>query len=185
MESHPQVATGGASIVAEGFLSIPLNTLTNQSVQNKELLTRFLVGNTDPFGKPDLSLNGALKLNKNVEGLEQAFNDGGKPNIRFDIKSNKFVGLTNFGDVNLNPSKITSNIIFAAALFHECRHAWQYASGNYYHWANNHGGYTYVENYQERDAYWFQIKMGAGSYFDAYSRYSYYSSLTKGIIYKK
>ena len=30
-------------------------------------------------------------------------------------------------------------------------------------------GYAFVENYQERDAYWFQIKMGAGSFFEGYS----------------
>ena len=77
---------------------------------NKELRARFAAGNVDPDGKPDLSLKGALNLNKNVEGLEQAYNDGAKPNIRFDLKSKKYVGLTEFGDVNLNPGKITTNL---------------------------------------------------------------------------
>ena len=39
-------------------------------------------------------------------------------------------------------------------------------------------GYAFVENYQERDAYWFQIKMGAGSFFEGYSRYIDYRNLT-------
>lgn len=150
---------------------------------NKELAERFKTGNVDPDGKPNLTKEGALNLNKNVEGLEQAYNDGGKPNIRFDIKSRKYVGLTNDGDVNLNPSKITSNLKFAAVLFHEYRHAWQFVSGNYGHWGSTFG-YGFVENYQERDAYWFQIKMGAGSFFEGFSRYSYYRDLTKSIIYK-
>lgn len=150
---------------------------------NKELRERFNTKNVDPDGKPNLTKEGALNLNKNVEGLEQAYNDGGKPNIRFDIKSNKYVGLTDFGDVNLNPSKITTNLKFAAVLFHEYRHAWQYASGNYYHWQKEFG-YSATENYQERDAYWFQNKMGAGSFFEGWSRYADYSMLTKGITYK-
>lgn len=166
-----------------GLIVSGLNHAMHKISFNKELRERFNTKNVDPDGKPNLTKEGALNLNKNVEGLEQAYNDGGKPNIRFDIKSNKYVGLTDFGDVNLNPSKITTNLKFAAVLFHEYRHAWQYASGNYYHWQKEFG-YSATENYQERDAYWFQNKMGAGSFFEGWSRYADYSMLTKGITYK-
>ena len=159
----------------KGIVERELTSRFKKDANNKYII--------DPDGKPDLTLKGVLHLNKNVDFLEQTYNDGGKPNVRFDIKSNKYVGLAEFGDVNLNPSKITSNLKFAAVLFHEYRHAWQYASGNYYHWAKEFG-YGFVENYQERDAYWFQNQMGAGSFFDGYSRYVHYSSLTKNITYK-
>ena len=119
-----------------------------------------------------------MDLNKNVEGLEQAYNDGGKPNIRFDITSNKYVGLTDPSDVNLNPRKITSNLKYVAVLFHEYRHAWQYFSGKYNKWAGKYG-YKAVWDIMERDAYWYQIQMGAGDAYDAYSRYETYRKLTR------
>ncbi len=177
----------------QGVITSGLNHVAHYVIQKidyrKELRDRFnkdTDGNyiVNPNGKPDLSFEGAMSLNKNVEGLEQAYNDGGKPNVRFDIKSDKYVGLTGFDDVNLNPSKITSNLKYAAVLFHEYRHAWQYFSGNYNYWAGKYG-YAFVENYQERDAYWFQIKMGAGSFFEGYSRYIDYRNLTPKITYKK
>lgn len=150
----------------------------------KTLAERFKKGNIDPNGKPNLTKEGALNLNKNVEGLEEAYVAGGKPNIRFDIKSNKYLGLTNWGDVNLNPSKLTTNLKFAAVLFHEYRHAWQYVSLNYYHWQKQYG-YGGTDNPMERDAYWFQIKMGAGDFFEGYSRYVEHRNWTKDITYVK
>ncbi|MEZ0006274.1 hypothetical protein ABH942_001637 [Flavobacterium sp. 28YEA47A] len=63
---------------------------------------------------------------------------------------------------------------YAALLFHEYRHAWQYNSGKYDKWSNLYKMTPYSNGYEdlmERDAYWFQIQMGAGSFFEAYSRY--------------
>lgn len=170
-----------------GLIVSGLNHLMHSAIAkqkfNKDLLERFSIGNVDPDGKPNLSKEGALNLNKNVEGLEQAYNDGGKPNIRFDLTSNKYVGDTNPGDVNLNPSKIRTNLRFAAVLFHEYRHAWQYMSGNFDFWGITFG-WQNVYNYMERDAYWFQIKMGAGSFFEGYSRYADYRLITLDIKYR-
>lgn len=138
----------------------------------------------NPNGKPNFSTEGIREINNAVKGLNQAYIWGGAPKVRYDIKSDDYLGLTNFDDVNLNPSKITTNLKFAAVLFHEYRHAWQYSSGNYYYWQKEFG-YGFVENYQERDAYWFQIQMGAGSFFEGDSRYAKYRFLTKNITYKK
>jgi hypothetical protein len=141
-----------------------LNNASFTGGQTVTLIDRFKKGSNgkyiiDPNAKPNFSPEGINEINKAVQGLEGAYVAGAKPNVRFDIKSVKYVGLTNFDDVNLNPNKITTNLRYAAALFHEYRHSWQYSSGNYYYWQREFG-YGFVENYQERDAYWFQIQMG-------------------------
>lgn len=166
------------------YLNIKKQNNNPHPSYEKELIERFKKGKIDPWGKPNLTPEGAKELNKNVEGLQEIYVAGGKPKVRFDLRSDEYKGLTNFGDVNLDPRKIKNNMEYAALLFHEYRHAWQYASGNFYYWQDKYT-YRFVENYQERDAYWFQIKMGAGSFFEGNSRFIDYRSITTGITYKK
>ena len=138
----------------------------------------------DPNSKPDFSDGGIQTLINDVEGLKGA-QQSAEPNVKIIPDENmKYVGLTPYdGTIKINPSKIPTKAHLAVVLFHEFRHSWQYHSGNYYYWGKKYG-YGYVENYMERDAYWFQNKMGGGSFFEGYSRYAHYRDLTKGITYK-
>lgn len=155
-------------------------------MEPKSLLSRFKQDSNgyviDPYGKPDFTPNGANKLTQAVNGLPTAFGVAGRPLITFG-EIYKDVAHTVFGMVKIDPRKIQNNLQYASILFHEYRHAWQYESGNYYFWSNKYNP-AFVENYQERDAYWFQYQMGAGSYFEGYSRYIDYRNLTKNITYK-
>jgi hypothetical protein len=172
-----------------GLVVSGLNHYAHRAGYIKDLRSRFKKDANskyilNPDGKPDFSQAGVETINGAVEGLQEAYRVGGKPKVRFDLVSKTLVGLTDFDGINLNLSKITTNLKFAAALFHEYRHAWQYSSGNYFYWQKEYT-YSSTEWYMERDAYWFQIQMGAGSFFDGYSNYAFYRSLTqKNIKYK-
>lgn len=101
----------------------------------------------------------------------------GKPKVDFDL-NNGDVGNTNPGKVSLDPSRIQTNYKYAAVLFHEYRHAWQWIhkwDGWMKRYSNNA---TIGYNLMERDAYWYQIQIGAGDTYDAYSRYETYRKLT-------
>lgn len=158
------------------------------TAEPRSLLSRFMKdqnGNylINPTGKPDFSKQGAYNLTKAVNGLPTAYGVGGRPQITFG-EIHRDVAHTDFGIVKIDSRKIFTNLQYAAILFHEYRHAWQYESGNYYYWQSKFGT-QFTENYMERDAYWFQIQMGAGSLFEGESRYVKYRNLTKNIIYKK
>lgn len=166
----------------QGIITSGLNHLVHMIVNRLSLLSRFKKGNNgkyilNPYGKPNFSQDGITTINAAVDGLEEAFVLGGKPIVTFDEPTD--VGSTDFGHVKLNPSKINNNLQYAAALFHEYRHAWQYFSGKFYEWQKKYpanwdygiGGYW---DLMERDAYWYQIQKGAGGYFEGYSRYEDY-----------
>lgn len=155
-------------------MSSYLNLNVNHSIFEKKtpLLSRFKRSDgrfiIDPKGVPDFSPEGASRITQAVNGLPTAFGLGGRPKITFDELTD--VASTVSNNVKINPSKITNNLEYAAVLFHEYRHAWQYSIGNYSKWSSIYG-YAAVWNIMERDAYWFQIQMGAGEYFEGYSRY--------------
>lgn len=158
-----------------------LNHVVHMGEQRPSLLSRFKKDSNgkyivDPFGKPDFSDAGVAKINGAVEGLGEDYALSGKPKVDFDL-NNGDVGNTNPGKVSLDPSRIQTNYKYAAALFHEYRHAWQYSSGKYGQWGSKYG-YKAVWDIMERDAYWYQIQIGAGDTFDAYPRYESYRKLT-------
>jgi hypothetical protein len=154
-----------------------LNHTMHKIQERRELLSRFKKGSgVKPFGKPDFSQKGISDINGAVDGLEEAYSLGGKPKVDFDL-NNGDVGNTTHGKVSLDPTKIKTNYQYAAVLFHEYRHAWQYFSGKFDVWASKYG-YKAVWDIMERDAYWYQIQVGAGDAYEAYSRYDSYRKST-------
>jgi hypothetical protein len=158
-----------------------LNHTFHKVAERRSLLSRFKKDSNgkyivDPFAKPDFSDSGVAKINGAVDGLGEDYALSGKPKVDFDL-NNGDAGGTNPGKVSLAPSKISTNYKYAAVLFHEYRHAWQYSSGNYGKWGTQYG-YKAVWNIMERDAYWYQIQVGAGDSFEAYSRYESYRKQT-------
>lgn len=173
---------------ATGLVVSGLNHLAHRLAAISDLKSRFKKDANgkyivDPNGKPDFSQAGVERINGAVEGLQDAYTAGGKPKITFDEVND--VAYTEPDHVKLNPSKISNNLQYATTLFHEYRHAWQYLPGQnglskYNIWTIKHG--TNSANWLlERDAYWYQIQMGAGQYYDGYSRYEFYRNLTSKI----
>lgn len=164
-----------------GLIVSGLNHAMHKIVQRRTLLSRFKKdtnGNylLDPYGKPDFSEGGIKKINSSVDGLERDYELSGKPKVDFEL-NNGDVGNTNPGKISLDPSKIKNNYTYASTLFHEYRHAWQYFSGKYDKWSSKYG-YKAVWDIMERDAYWYQIQIGAGDTFEANLRYELYRKLT-------
>jgi hypothetical protein len=94
------------------------------------------------------------------------------------------VGYTvNSTSILLNSNKIKNNAEFAAVLFHELRHAWQYNSGLFGYWySKKFNNIETARNFAERDAYWFQINIGAGYLYGGYDGYKEYYNLTKNAV---
>lgn len=165
-----------------GLIVSGLNHAMHMGEQRRSLLSRFKKDSNgkyivDPFGKPDFSDAGVAKINGAVEGLGEDYALSGKPKVDFDL-NNGDVGNTNPGKVSLDPSRIQTNYKYAAVLFHEYRHAWQWIhkwDGWMKRYSNNA---TIGYNLMERDAYWYQIQIGAGDTYEAYSRYETYRKLT-------
>jgi RHS repeat-associated protein len=165
---------------------------SNEANFQKNIRERFLKDSDgksilDPTAKPDFSEKGIQDINNAVEGLNQTYEDGGRPNVHFIFDDSKKaeVGETiTYREINVNKAKVENNLQFAALLFHEYRHSWQfkpnlYPGGNskFDQWIQDHGTAS-VKNYMERDAYWYQIQMGGGEAYDAYNRYEHYRRLT-------
>lgn len=135
----------------------------------------------DPDGIPDFSQTGVNNLEQNVEGLatdRAALSP--ELNISYDL-TGKYVGITdNEVSIRLNRSLIRTNAHYAVTLFHEYRHAWQYNSGWFGNWATKYG-YRTAYDLSERDAYWYQIQIGGGRYYDGINRYYYFKNLTTNI----
>jgi hypothetical protein len=158
-----------------------LNEVAHIGEQNRSLLSRFKKDANgkyivNPFGKPDFSDAGIRKIMAAVDGLERDYIIGGKPKVDFDL-NNGDAGGTNPGKVSLDPTRIKSNYQYATVLFHEYRHAWQYFKGKFGKWGTEYG-YKAVWDIMERDAYWYQIQVGAGDSYEGYYRYESYRKLT-------
>lgn len=142
----------------------------------------------DPKGKPDFTEEGVTNINNGVEGLDVAYERGSKPKVDTEEKTD--YATTDPGIVHLNLKLITNNYIYAAILFHEYRHAWQYLPGSHDRktgmskWdlflsRNSNNAYLLME----RDAYVFQIGMGAGDVGEALDKYQEKYNLTKHVTY--
>jgi hypothetical protein len=171
-----------------GLIVSGLNHVAHMGEQRRSLLSRFKKDSNgkyivDPFGKPDFSDAGVAKINGAVEGLGEDYALSGKPKVYFDETVD--VAYTDPGEVHLNVNKIRNNLHYAATLFHEYRHAWQFLPGlnglsRYNNWTKKYGGFG-ANNLKERDAYWYQIQMGAGDYNEGYYRYNSFQKLTNYI----
>lgn len=154
-----------------------LHETTPDEITEENIRDRF---NSDlsPDGKPEFTQEGINKVIKSVRGLSGAKRSN-NPNLKFKFDPDlPYAGLTDSEvQIRLNPNEIKSNAHMAVLLFHEMRHAWQWYSGLIGHWDKKYGIGS-RENLMERDAYWFQIKVGGGSYYDGYYRYEFHKSLT-------
>lgn len=171
----------GATI---GLVVSSLNHVAHKIEVRREAIQRFKKDSSgknyllNPKGTPDFSENGIENINSSVDGLQEDYVRSGKPKVTFDLKG-KDVGNTDPGHVQLNTPKITNNLEYAVVLFHEYRHAWQWI----YKWDKWMKMYennaTIPYRLMERDAYWYQIQIGGGSFYDAYHRFNFYSGLTR------
>jgi RHS repeat-associated protein len=135
----------------------------------------------NPDDKPDFSKEGIDNINENVIGLIEDFLRLNKDlKITFDLKGDDYVAITHTEkSISLNTGLIPTNAHYAVILFHEYRHAWQFDSGLYGKWSKGtflNAGATL--KLAERDAYWYQIYIGGGSFYDADHRYKQYKQLT-------
>lgn len=168
---------------ATGLSVTLLNHVAHKISARKTLLQRFKMGKNkkyllEPFGvAPDFSAKGIEKINSSVEGLEDAYIAGGKPKVDFDLTGD--YGFTDPGKVSLNKTLIKDNYVYAAILFHEYRHAWQYIH-KWYDWVVKYGVLT-TRNLAERDAYGFQLQIGGGSVAEGDYRFNKFYTSTSHI----
>jgi hypothetical protein len=158
-----------------GLFVAGLNHTMHKMGERRELLSRFKKGsNIKPFGKPDFSQKGISDLNGAVDGLSNAYNEAGSPNVTFDL-TGKDTAHTTDGHIYINKNKITTNYKYASTLFHEYRHAYQYfapylgSSSRVQHWKKLYGNDYYGEggyrDAMEYDAYSYQYRMGDSSFY--------------------
>ena len=167
-----------------GLVVSGLNHAMHKISDKKDLIARMKKGNINPSGTPDFTQKGVANMNNGVEGLNDEYAAGGKPEVKFDSTDNSENGHTEKGIVHLNKSTITNNYRYASTLFHEYRHAWQWIYKTDF-WESTYNS-KIMYNLMERDAYGHQIRLGIYNAYEGQdsiirNNFDKYSSLTSFI----
>ncbi len=177
-----------------GLVVSGLNHVAHKMGQRRSLLSRFK-NKALAFQKADVSEAGIANLHQNVDGLAEGYEAGTSPTHSYDLEGNKYVAITENGNVNLNKGLLSgkNNLYFAGVLFHEYRHAFQYFApytvggknyaSRYEAWGELYGDGYLGEggkwNMMELDAYSAQYRFGDNQSYVSQRINKYYNAMLK------